>query len=79
VSGIAAPVAANGGPPKSPTGADPSVVGTYNSGGNAYVMYSDGSIEADTPTGRYRFRSLDELKEFIANGGEEGMGAARAP
>lgn len=79
VSGTAAPVAANGGAPKSAAGGDPSVVGTYNSGGNAYVMYSDGSIEADTPTGRYRFRSLEELKEFIANGGEEGLGAARAP
>jgi hypothetical protein len=55
----------------------PTVVGTYNSGGNAYVMYSDGSIEADTPTGRYRFKSLDELKDFIASGGEEG-GEARA-
>jgi hypothetical protein len=47
-------------------------VGTYNSGGNAYVMFSDGSIEADTPSGHYRFKSLDELKDFIASGGEEG-------
>jgi hypothetical protein len=50
----------------------PTVVGTYNSGGNAYVMFSDGSIEADTPSGHYRFKSLDELKDFIASGGEEG-------
>jgi len=76
--GAPTPVAANDGAPKS-SGAGPSVVGTYNSGGNAYVMFSDGSIEADTPTGRYRFGSLDELKEFIANGGEEGLGATRAP
>jgi hypothetical protein len=48
------------------------VVGTYSSGGNAYTMYADGSIEADTPTGRYRFKSLDELKDFIASGGEDG-------
>ena len=47
------------------------VIGTYNSGGNAYVMFSDGSIEADTPTGRYTFQSLDELKDFIASGGEQ--------
>ena len=76
------PVAANDGAPSQsprPAGADPNVVGTYNSGGNAYVMFSDGSIEADTPTGRYRFKSLEELKEFIANGGEEGLGATRAP
>lgn len=47
------------------------IIGTYNSGGNSYVMYSDGSIEADTPSGQYTFQSLDELKEFIAAGGEQ--------
>jgi hypothetical protein len=52
--------------------APPTVVGTYNSGGNAYVMYSDGAIEADTPSGRYRFKSIEELKDFIAAGGEDG-------
>lgn len=46
----------------------PTVVGTYASGGNTYVMYSDGSIEAETPDGLYRFASLDELKDFIAKG-----------
>jgi hypothetical protein len=46
------------------------VVGTYNSGDNKYVMFSDGSIEAQTPSGVFRFKSLDELKEFIAAGGE---------
>lgn len=46
------------------------VVGTYNSGDNRYVMFSDGSIEAETPDGVFRFGSLDELKEFIASGGE---------
>jgi hypothetical protein len=50
--------------------AAPVVVGTYMSGGNQYVMYSDGSIEAETPTGRYRFKSLDELKSFIETGSE---------
>jgi hypothetical protein len=48
----------------------PVVVGTYNSGDNRYVMFSDGSIEAQTPSGVFRFKSLDELKEFIAAGGE---------
>jgi hypothetical protein len=46
------------------------VVGTYNSGDNKYVMFSDGSIEAQTPSGVFRFQSLEELKEFIAAGGE---------
>jgi hypothetical protein len=35
-------------------------------------MFSDGSIEADTPNGVFRFASLDELKDFIASGGESG-------
>lgn len=51
------------------------VVGTYNSGDNTYVMFSDGSIEAQTPSGVFRFQSLDELKAFIASGGE-GSGTA---
>ncbi len=50
------------------------VVGKYASGGNTYVMFDDGSIEAETPRGRFTFASLDELKAFIDSGGE---GAAR--
>jgi hypothetical protein len=46
------------------------VIGTYTSGGNRYVMFSDGSIDAETPDGTFRFQSLDELKAFIASGGE---------
>jgi hypothetical protein len=48
------------------------IIGTYNSGDNKYVMFSDGSIEAETPQGVFHFNSLDELKEFIASGGEDG-------
>lgn len=48
----------------------PMIVGRYASGGNSYSMFSDGSIEAETPNGRFRFNSLEELKEFIASGGE---------
>ena len=59
-------------PEAKPEPAAPTVVGTYASGGNAYVMYSDGSIKADTPKGHFVFGSLDELKTFIAEGGEEG-------
>jgi len=51
------------------------VVGTYNSGDNTYVMFSDGSIEAQTPSGVFHFQSLDELKAFIASGGEGGAAA----
>jgi hypothetical protein len=56
--------------PKAVPGQPPTVVGTYSSGGNTYVMYSDGSIQAQTPTGLFRFDTLDELKAFIAAGGE---------
>jgi len=52
------------------------IIGTYNSGDNRYVMFSDGSIEAQTPRGVFRFKSLDELKEFIASGGESNTSAA---
>ncbi|WP_336487652.1 hypothetical protein [Methylobacterium nigriterrae] len=53
------------------------VVGTYASGGNTYVMYSNGAIEADTPRGRFTFGSLDELKAFVESGGEsDARGAA---
>ncbi|HEY8382787.1 MAG TPA: hypothetical protein VIL09_11625 [Microvirga sp.] len=53
-----------------PAGQPAAIIGTYNSGDNRYVMFSDGSIEAETPEGLFRFASLDELKEFIAAGGE---------
>ncbi|MBD2748090.1 hypothetical protein IC232_15445 [Microvirga sp. BT688] len=52
------------------------IIGTYNSGDNKYVMFSDGSIEALTPSGTFRFHSLDELKEFIAAGGEGNSSAS---
>jgi hypothetical protein len=64
--------------PESAEEPPPTVVGTYNSGGNFYIMYSDGSIEAETPAGKFRFNSLDELKDFIAAGGDRPKAAAPA-
>ena len=52
------------------------MVGRYASGGNTYVMFADGSIEAETPQGRFTFASLDELKAFVDAGGEGARGAA---
>jgi hypothetical protein len=52
------------------------IVGTYTSGDNKYVMFSNGSIEAQTPQGVFHFKSLDELKEFIASGGESAKGSS---
>ncbi|TGD92755.1 hypothetical protein EU555_34325 [Methylobacterium nonmethylotrophicum] len=50
------------------------VIGTYDSGDNTYTMYADGTIDADTPAGRFHFASIEELKAFRSAGGE---GAAR--
>jgi hypothetical protein len=48
-----------------PTAADPAILGRYQANGNSYVMFCDGSIEAVTQTGVYRFNSMAELKAFI--------------
>ncbi|MHB2169879.1 hypothetical protein [Alsobacter sp. R-9] len=41
---------------------------TYRSGDNTYFMYSDGTIEAETPVGRFRFHSMEELRVFVERG-----------
>ncbi|MET3691005.1 hypothetical protein [Methylobacterium goesingense] len=72
-----APVEAPQAEPEPPAEPERQVVGTYASGGNTYVMFSTGVIEAETPRGRYTFASLDELKAFVEAGGEtDARGAA---
>ena len=46
--------------------APPSLVGRYSAGGANYMIFSDGTIEAETEQGAYRFASLGEFKAFIA-------------
>ena len=41
------------------------VIGRYESEGTSYVMYADGSIDAQSEAGVYRFASMSELKAFI--------------
>jgi hypothetical protein len=41
------------------------VIGRYESDGTSYIMYADGSIEAQSAAGVYRFSSMSELKSFI--------------
>lgn len=41
------------------------VVGSYAAGGNSYVMFADGSIRAETPSGQHRFDSMDAFKVFM--------------
>jgi hypothetical protein len=55
----AAPEPAPDTPPK------PEIVGHYDAQGAHYTLYADGSIEAETPHGVYRFASMAELKRFI--------------
>ncbi|MDB5643396.1 MAG: uncharacterized protein JWN07_2713 [Hyphomicrobiales bacterium] len=48
----------------------PVEIGRYRANDVAYVMFSDGSITAETPAGgSYRFTSLVELRAFIERGG----------
>jgi len=50
--------------------AAPVEIGRYRANDVAYVMFSDGSITAETPAGgAYRFTSLVELRVFIERGG----------
>jgi hypothetical protein len=48
--------------------AAPAVVGRYEANGASYALFADGSIEAETDSGIYRFASMAELKEFIERG-----------
>lgn len=41
------------------------VIGRYEADGTSYVMYADGSIEAQSEAGVYRFSSMTELRAFI--------------
>ena len=43
------------------------VLDTHEAGGNRYVLFSDGSVEAETPDGSFRFNSLDELQAALAS------------
>jgi hypothetical protein len=53
--------------PRSAAEAQPATIlksGVIN--GMAYTLYTDGSIEAELPQGTLRFRSLDELRDYLA-------------
>jgi hypothetical protein len=50
-----------------PPPATSAVIGRYEADGTSYIMYADGSIEAQSDAGVYRFNSMTELKTFIEN------------
>jgi hypothetical protein len=55
-------------PPGSASPAEPAVIGRYTSGNTTYVMFADGSIEAETPNGVLHFASLADLKVYVEGG-----------
>lgn len=62
------PSAVEAPPPAAPPPAEPAVIGRYTSGNTTYVMFADGSIEAETPSGILRFASLADLKVYVEGG-----------
>ena len=44
----------------------PTLVGRYSAGGANYMIFSDGSIEAETETGAFKFASMGDFKAYLA-------------
>jgi hypothetical protein len=50
--------------------AAPTLVGRYSAGGANYMIFSDGTIEAETDQGAFRFASMNDFKKYLAGGKE---------
>ena len=61
-----------GAEPAPERGAEPDVIGRYSSGGSDFTLYSDGSIDAQTEHGLFRFESMAELRAHIEAQNEQG-------
>ncbi|MGD0184262.1 MAG: hypothetical protein ABSC25_03325 [Roseiarcus sp.] len=46
--------------------AAPTLVGHYSAGGANYKIFSDGSIEAETEDGAFKFASMSDFKDYLA-------------
>lgn len=46
--------------------APPTVVGHYSAGGANYMIFSDGTIEAETEQGAFKFASMGDFKTYLA-------------
>ena len=46
--------------------AAPTLVGHYSAGGANYKIFSDGSIEAETEGGAFKFASMSDFKAYLA-------------
>ena len=49
--------------------APPTLIGRYTSGGANYMIFSDGSIEAETDEGAFKFASMGDFKKFLLDRG----------
>src|SRR5208337_430382 len=47
--------------------APPSLIGRYSSGGANYMIFADGSIEAETQEGSFKFASMGDFKQYLAD------------
>ncbi|MGO9418428.1 hypothetical protein [Roseiarcus sp.] len=45
--------------------APPTLIGRYTSGGANYMIFSDGTIEAETDEGAFKFASMGDFKKFL--------------
>ncbi len=45
----------------------PSLIGRYSSGGANYMIFADGSIEAETQEGTFKFASMGDFKQYLAD------------
>ncbi|RBP15505.1 hypothetical protein DFR50_10861 [Roseiarcus fermentans] len=43
----------------------PTLIGRYSSGGANYMIFSDGTIEAETDEGAYKFATMGDFKQFL--------------
>jgi hypothetical protein len=50
--------------------APPSLIGRYSSGGSNYMIFADGSIEAETEEGTFKFASMGDFKQYLAGHNE---------
>ena len=56
--------------PEEPQG-PPSLIGSYSSAGANYRIFADGSIEAETSEGTFKFTSMNDFKRHLLERGKE--------
>ena len=47
--------------------APPSLIGRYSSGGAIYMIFDDGSIEAEMQEGTFKLASMADFKQYLAD------------